>query len=56
LVLLGLAIGAVFRALQTRLVEAMQERIFARNALAIAERLPEVAREALEGKPDLAAS
>jgi len=55
LVLLGLAIGAVFRALQTRLVEAMQERIFARNALAIAERLPEVAREALEGKPDLAA-
>jgi ABC-type bacteriocin/lantibiotic exporter with double-glycine peptidase domain len=55
MVLLGLSIGAVFRALQTRLVEAMQERIFARNALAIAERLPEVAREALEGKPDLAA-
>ncbi len=55
LVLLGLSLGAVFRALQTRLVEAMQERIFARNALAIAERLPEVAREALEGKPDLAA-
>lgn len=40
LVFAGLAAGALFRALQARVVETIQERVFARTALQLSHRLP----------------
>ncbi|MBX3228520.1 MAG: ABC transporter ATP-binding protein [Labilithrix sp.] len=42
LVFAGLATAALFRALQARLVETIQERLFARTALQLSHRLPRV--------------
>lgn len=45
----GLATAAIFRALQAKLVETIQERIFARTALELSHRLPRVDADVLEG-------
>ena len=48
LVLAALSIAAFFRALQARVVETLQERIFARTALQLSRRLPRVDSSVLD--------
>ncbi len=56
LVLGGLTVAAVFRALQARVVETIQERVFARTALELSHRLPHVDSSVFDGAhgPELA--
>jgi putative ABC transport system ATP-binding protein len=48
LVLAALTVAALFRALQARVVETIQERVFARTALELSHRLPRVDASVLD--------
>ena len=50
MVLAGLAFAGTLRALQSYVVERLQQRVFVRVALDLAHRLPRVRHEALDGK------
>ncbi len=50
LVAAGLSFAAVLRALQAYVVERLQQRLFARVALDLAQRLPRVELDALDGR------